>query len=487
MTESTITDRITGQVPKIDPTEAATQIDADAVMLVTGFGSVGYPKAVPLALAESTRDLSLTVISGGNVGEEIDQALFEADAVARRHPYQSKEISRTQVNSEAVAFHDRHVSKLSDEVEYGHYGDPDVAVVEAVAVGEDWLIPSTSIGSTPGFVRAADKLIVEVNRTAPLALQQLHDVYLRDLPPDRDPIPLGTPGDRIGSSKIDFNSEKLVGVVETARRGDPYEFRDPTNTDLQVAANLATFLREEMQSHPVLQDQVVLQFGVGSLGNALMSQLSQIEFGDRDVIYFGEVIQDGLLDMLDAGLLETASATSLALSEDGMDRLYADVDRYAEDVVLRNADISNNGALIEQFGVVGVNSALEVDLYGHVNSTHIKGSHLVNGLGGSGDFGRNSAVSITALGSTAKDGAISRIVPLTAHTDHTEHDLSVVVTEHGVADLRGCDPRERATRLIENCAHPDFRADLREYVDRAHANGGHVPHDLDTAFTWQTQ
>lgn len=486
MTDVPVTTRVADGVPRLDAETAAAIVDPDAVMLVSGFGSVGYPKAVPLALADSDRDLNLTVISGGNVGEEIDRALFDADAIARRYPYQSKDISREQVNADTVAFHDRHVSKLSDEVEYGEYGDPDVAVVEAIAVGEDWLIPSTSIGSTPGYVRAADELIVEVNHAAPLALQHLHDVYLRDLPPNRDPIPLEAPGGRIGSPMIEFAPEKLVGVVETDRRGDPYEFRDPTETDLDIATNLAGFLRDELESHPVLQDRVVLQFGVGSLGNALMSQLSQVDFGDRDVIYFGEVIQDGLLDMLDTGLLEAASATSLALSDDGMDRLYANVDRYADDVVLRNADISNNGALIEQFGVVGVNSALEVDLYGHVNSTHINGSHLVNGLGGSGDYGRNSAISVTALGSTAKNGAVSRIVPLIAHTDHTEHDLSVVVTEHGVADLRGCDPRERADQLIENCAHPKFRADLRAYVERAHANGGHIPHDLDTAFNWHT-
>jgi succinyl-CoA:acetate CoA-transferase len=153
-------------------------------------------------------------------------------------------------------------------------------------------------------------------------------------------------------------------------------------------------------------------------------------------------------------------------------------------VVLRPSDVSNSPELIRRFGVVAVNSALEVDVYGHANSTHLNGSHLVNGIGGSGDFIRNAHLSVVTLQSTAAGGDISRIVPMVPHVDHTEHDISVVVTEQGVADLRGLDPRERAEALVEQCAHPDYRADLRTYLDRAEASGGHMPHDLDTALSW---
>jgi succinyl-CoA:acetate CoA-transferase len=163
--------------------------------------------------------------------------------------------------------------------------------------------------------------------------------------------------------------------------------------------------------------------------------------------------------------------------------LFDDIDRYAADVILRPADISNAPALIDRFGVVGINSAVEVDLYGNVNATHIRGTRVVNGIGGGGDFARNCRLGIVTLPSTAVGGDVSRIVPLTPHVDHTEHDASVVVTEHGVADLRGRSPRERAEALTA-VADPAFRDDLERYRRRAASGGGNTPHDLDSVFDW---
>ena len=476
--------RLDGDLPLRSPARAAELIPTEATVLVSGFGSVGYPKAVPLALADGDRDLSLTVISGGSVGGEIDTELVESDAIVRRFPYQATEASRAAVNNETVAFHDRHVATLGDEIAFDQLADADVAVIEAVAVGKDWLVPSTSIGHTPACVEAADRIIVEVNEAQPLALQRFHDIYQPTPPPNRDPIPLTDPAERIGDPTVQFAPEKLAAVVVTDRRDSPYSFRNLSADDRAIAANLAEFLTAEIATNPVLADAVRLQFGVGSLGNALMGELESIEFGDREVAYFGEVIQDGLLDLLDANRLSVASATSLALSEDGQDRLFGNIERYAEDIVLRSADVSNSPELINRLGVVAVNSALEVDVYGHVNSTHIGGTRLVNGVGGSGDFNRNSLISITALASTASGGDISCIVPMVPHVDHTEHDIDIVVTEQGIADLRGLSPRERSEELIEQCAHPESRPDLRRYVEHAREGGGHVPHDLSSVFDW---
>ncbi|WP_332900309.1 acetyl-CoA hydrolase/transferase C-terminal domain-containing protein [Haladaptatus sp. CMSO5] len=476
--------RKTGQLPSGSPAAAAASISDDATVVVSGFGRAGYPKAVPLALAESGRDLALTLISGGSVGDEIDTALVEAGAIARRFPYQATASARAAVNDGTIAFHDRHISKLGDEVLLGHFGDPDVAIVEAVAVGEDWFIPTTSIGHTLSYVRSAKKLIVELNHAQPLSLAALHDVYERELPPNREPIPIDGPGDRIGAAKISFDPGKLDFVVETDRPDKPYQFRAPNDVDRDIAANLAGFLETEIEVNPLYESDVNLQFGVGSLGNALMASFKSFDFGERTVSYFGEVIQDGLLDMIDEDSLASASAASLALSADGQKRLFEDIDRYAKSVIVRNADISNSPTLIDRFGVIGVNSALEVDIFGNANSTHLGGRHMINGIGGSGDFSRNSTLAVIALSSTAKDGAISRIVPAVPHVDHTEHDLSVIVTEQGVADLRGLSPRERADALIENCAHPDYRDALREYLTQATADGGHIPLDTETAFDW---
>jgi succinyl-CoA:acetate CoA-transferase len=475
---------LVGDLPVEDAQAAIKRITDDATVLVSGFGSVGYPKAIPLALADSDRELSLTIVSGGSVGAEIDRALFEADAVARRYPYQARPPAREAVNDGSVAFSDRHISSLGDDVEFGGLVDPDMAIVEAVAVGEDWLIPSTSVGHTPAYVDSVDRLIVEVNHAQPTSLANFHDLHRLAQPPAREPVPLSDPGERIGDARIKFNPDALVSVVETDRRDESYEFRDPTDVDRAIAANLQSFLEHEVDRSSLFRESVRLQFGVGSLGNALMGALADADFGNRDLVYYGEVIQDGLLDLLDAGQLRSASATSLALSADGQDRLFDHVDRYAEDVVLRPADVSNRPGLIDRFGIVAVNSALEVDLYGHVNSTHVNGSRVLNGVGGSGDFTRNAALSVIALPTTAAGGDISRIVPMVPHVDHTEHDLDVVVTEQGVADLRGTSPSERAHLLVEECAHPEYRPQLRDYRKTAAATGGHTPHDLDTAFHW---
>lgn len=479
-------DRLHDDLPVQSAADAAEEIADDAMLLVSGFGSVGYPKAVPLALADSGRDLSLTVVSGGSVGEEIDVALVEADAIDRRFPYQARPPARNAVNDGTIAFHDRNISTLGDEVQYGGLADGDVAVVEALAVGEDWLIPTTSIGQTPAFVESAGELVVEVNDTVPQAVREFHDVYRPNKPPNREPIPLTDPGGRIGDERIEFDSEKLVAVVETDRRDQPYEFRDPTDDDHAIANNLRAFLEAEVERSPLFEESLHIQFGVGSLGNALMGTLGDADLGDRDLIYFGEVIQDGLLDLLDDGDLAAASATSLALSSDGQERLYENVERYAEDIVLRPGDLSNSPTLIDRFGVVAVNSALEVDLFGHVNSTHVNGTRVMNGVGGSADFNRYSPLAVLALPSTAAGGDISRIVPMVPHVDHTEHDIDVVVTEQGVADLRGNSPRETAAALITHCAHLDYRDELQDYLDRGKENGGHIPHDIETALDWHT-
>lgn len=476
--------RIQGNLPIVQSGTAAREIGEDATLLVSGFGSVGYPKAVPEALAESTRDLSLTIVSGGSVGDEIDVALVEADAIARRYPYQARPPIRKAANTNGVAFSDRHISSLGDEVQFGGLVNPDVAIVEAVAVGEDWFIPSTSVGHTPAFVESADRLIIEVNTAQPRSLEAFHDIYRPRKPPNRNPVPVSNPGSRIGESKIHFDPSTLMAVVETHRRDEPYSFREPTSDDLAISGNLREFLTVEVERSPMFEESVRLQFGVGSLGNALMSAISEADFGNRDIVYYGEVIQDGLLDLLDAGKLRSASATSLALSSDGQDRLFENAANYAEDIVLRPADVSNSPALIDRFGVIAVNSALEVDIYGHVNSTHINGSRIVNGIGGSGDFTRNAPLSIIALPSTAVGGDVSRIVPMVPHVDHTEHDLDVIVTEQGVADLRGASPIERAHLLITECAHPTFRDNLDSYLDQAKINGGHIPHDIESTFSW---
>lgn len=151
----------------------------------------------------------LTLVSSGSVGDEIEIDLVESGAIERRFSYQSSKAARDATNRREIAFSNRNVSQIGDEVQYGGLVYPDIAIVEAVAVGQNWFVLSTSIGEVPAFVEAADRLFVELNHRQPLELQSLHDIYRPDAPPDRDPIPLTAPGKRIGDHYVEFSLRSL--------------------------------------------------------------------------------------------------------------------------------------------------------------------------------------------------------------------------------------------------------------------------------------
>ena len=154
--------------------------------------------------------------------------------------------------------------------------------------------------------------------------------------------------------------------------------------------------------------------------------------------------------------------------------------------MLRPQEISNHPEIIRRLGIIAMNGLIEADIYGNVNSTHIRGSSIMNGIGGSGDFARNAYLSIFMTPSVAKSGEVSCIVPMATHVDHTEHDVQILVTEQGLADLRGLAPRQRAEVIIANCAHPDYRPALRGILRPRPAlfPGQHTPHLLEEAFTF---
>jgi succinyl-CoA:acetate CoA-transferase len=225
-----------------------------------------------------------------------------------------------------------------------------------------------------------------------------------------------------------------------------------------------------------------LQSGVGNVANAVLSGLK--EWPTDDLLVYTEVIQDAIFDLFDNGKLSFASGTALTPSPECAARIYENMARYRDKILLRPQEISNHPEIIRRLGVIAMNTAVEVDIYGHVNSTMAGGTKLLNGIGGSGDFTRNAYLSIFLTPSTAKEGKISKVVPFCSHVDHTEHDVDVIVTEHGVADLRGLSPRERAETIIGKCSDPDYRGDLFDYYQRAERRGGHEPHLLEEALSW---
>jgi succinyl-CoA:acetate CoA-transferase len=456
-------------------------------LATSGFTPSGYPKAVPLALAkraENGEEIGVTLITGASVGDELDGALSRAGVLKRRFPYQTNKDSRNGINAGSVNYQDMHLSHVPQFIEYGFLGNIDVAIVEALAITEDGnIIPTTSVGISPQAVAEADVVIIEINTTQSMDLEGVHDIYMTKKPPFREPIPITKSGDRIGTPYIVCDPNKIKAIVE-CDIADKVRPLGPIDDDSKmISQHIIKFLKEEVKAGRLPENLLPLQSGVGSVANAVLGGLVESDF--ENLTCYTEVIQDSMFDLIDAGKVTMASGTSFTPSTEGLVRLNANMAHYAKHCVLRPMEISNHPEVSRRLGVIALNTAIEFDIYGHVNSTNIMGSRMMNGLGGSGDFTRNAFMSFFTTVSTAKNGDISSIVPFVSHVDHTEHDVEIFVTEQGLADVRGLAPKERARKIIENCAHPDYKPMLIDYLDRAESGKySHEPHLMDEAHSW---
>ena len=394
---------------------------------------------------------------------------------------------RRLINTGEVDYVDAHLSHSAQHMWFGFYGNLDVAVVEVTAVlPGGLLVPSSSVGNNKTWLEQADRVILEVNHWQPRELEGFHDLYYgAALPPDRRPIQLTDPMQRIGDPYLRVDPAKVVAVVETNRPDRNSPFSPPDDTSRAIADHVVDFLRAEVEAGRMPPSLLPLQSGVGNVANAVLAGLDDSEF--TDLVAFTEVIQDGLLDLLDSGTIRAASATSFGLSDVGVEHFIDNISSYKGRILLRSEEISNHPELVRRLGVIAMNGMIEADIYGNVNSTHIAGSAIMNGIGGSGDFTRNAFLNFFLTPSTAKGGKVSAIVPMASHVDHTEHDVQIIVSEHGLADLRGLSPRARALRIIDNCADPAVRPALRDYFERAQAarpDAVHTPHLLGEALSW---
>jgi succinyl-CoA:acetate CoA-transferase len=486
-----------GLARKVVPAEAAAALIAPGSTVgMSGFTGAGYPKAVPLALARRIAEANasgarfrINVWTGASTAPELDGALAAADGIELRLPYQSDPVSREKINAGTMEYIDVHLSHVAQMAWEGFLGPLHVALVEVSGITADGdLVPSSSIGNNKTWLDRADAVVLEVNSWQSEALEGMHDVYYGTaLPPDRRPIPLTRPGDRIGVPYLRCPPEKVVAVVETDAPDRNSPFKEPDEASRQIAGHLIEFLEHEVARGRVPPGLLPLQSGVGNVANAVLAELAQSRF--EDLTAYTEVIQDGMLTLLDSGRMAVASATAFSLSDTAAAHVNDNARDYRDRIVLRPQEISNHPEIVRRLGVLAMNGMIEADVYGNVNSTHLMGSRIQNGIGGSGDFARNAYISFFVTPSTAKGGAISSIVPMVSHVDHTEHDVHVIVTEQGLADLRGLAPRKRARLLVDNCAHPDYRPLLEDYLDRAlhGAFGRHTPHLLDEALSWHTR
>ena len=476
---------------------AAEMIPAGATVGMSGFTGAGYPKAVPGALAARIRTLNesgakpfrINVWTGASTAPELDGVLAEVDGIEMRLPFQTDPICRDRINTGKMDYVDIHLSEVSQYAWSGFLGKMDIAVIEVAGIREDGsLIPSSSIGNNKTWIEQADKIILEVNSRQNIGLEGMHDVYYGTaLPPNRKPIMLTHPADRIGEQYMHCPLDKVVAVVETDAPDRNTPFKAPDDVSKRIANHILDFFQREIELGRLPKELLPIQSGVGNIPNAVLEGLDAGPF--KDLTAFTEVIQDGMLKMLKSGTLSIASATAFSLSPDGIKEFDDNIELYRKKIILRQQDISNHPELARRLGIIAMNGLIEADIYGNVNSTHIMGTRMMNGIGGSGDFARNGYLSIFVSPSTAKDGAISAIVPMVSHVDHTEHDVKIIVTEQGLADLRGLSPRQRAHEIINNCAHPDFRPALMDYFERAvhSGRGQHTPHLLEEALSWHVR
>lgn len=471
--------------------EAAAVIKPGMNIGASGFTPAGYPKAVPQALAERMKKepFKINLWTGASVGKELDGALAAVNGIHKRMPYQTNTELRNALNNGGVEYFDVHLSESAQLTRYGHLGGKvDVAIVEACAITEEGhIIPTTSMGNTASFVQSADIVIVEVNVSQPLALEGMHDVYVPLDPPHRQPIPIVKVDDRIGTPYIPCGLDKIKYIVPCDIGDDVRDFAPIDENSQKMSELIIEFFKSEIVAGRLPKNLLPLQSGVGSVANAVVSGFVDSDFTDLEV--YTEVIQDGMLDLADAGKLKFASGTSFSPSPAGLNRLYENIDLYRQKMMLRPQEIANSPEIARRIGIIAMNTAIEFDIFGHVNSTHIMGTKMMNGIGGSGDFARNAYLTCFFTTSTAKNGDISSIVPMCSHIDHTEHDTDIFVTEIGLADVRGLSPRERARAIINNCAHPDYRPMLLDYLERAEAatKKAHTPHLLDEALSWHVR
>lgn len=473
----------------VTPEEAAALITDGMNVGVSGFTPSGYPKKTTIALAKAIKEgkrCRINIWSGASVGPEIEEELAAVGAIKGRMPYYaaSNKSMKKGINEGKIEYVDQHLSHFGQQVDYGFFGNVDVAIIEATAItAEGNIILGPGVGNAPIFVKHAKKIIIEVNTSIPLNLEGMHDIYIPAIPPNRTEIPIYHAGDRIGKPYVECGIDRIDCIVESDILDHVRDLTAPDAASIKIAENLVEFLEYEQKMGRLPEKMLPLQSGVGSIANAVLLGLAKSRFENLEM--YSEILQDSVFRLIKLGKIAKASGCAFTPSPSVWEMYKEDPDLYRKSIVLRPLDISNHPEVIRRLGVIAMNTPLEFDIYGQANSTHVMGCTMMNGIGGSGDYMRNGFLTIFSTPSTAKCGSISSVVPMVTHADHTEHDTMVFITEQGVADIRGLSPIKRAKAIINNCAHPDFRPQLLEYLRFAQQKNAHMPIDLAHCFDMQ--
>ncbi len=477
---------------RITAAEAAALIKDEQTIGLSGFTPAGAPKSVPAELAKKAheehaagRPFKVNIFNVSSTGQSGDGNLANEHAIDFRAPYTTNTDFRKRVNHDEIHYSDFNLSNMATQIRQGYIGDVHWAILEACAleeVGDKARIYLTAAGGiSPTIARLAKNgIIIELNAFHSSNSIGMHDVYELQDHPYRTPIMITKASDRIGKPYVEVDKDRIVGVVECHIPDEARSFTEADPITLPRGQNVADFLLHNLRHGLIPKSFLNLQSGVGSGANAVLGALGQCpEVPDFNI--YTEVFQDAPVALMKQGRVLSASTCSLTVTNECLKDIYDNIDFFKERLVIRPSEISNSPEVIARIGVCALNTAIEVDLYGHVNSTKICGTKMMNGIGGSADFAANAYLSIFTCGSTAKGGAISSIVPFASHIDHTNHYVDAVITEYGVADLRHKSDLQKADELIK-VAHPDYQPLLRDYLKHAEKFGGHTHHCLSAAF-----
>lgn len=470
----------------VEPEEAAKLIKNGMTVAFSGFTAAGYPKSIPAALIERVNqgeEIKLTLITGASVGPEVDDAMAKAGLIARRIPYQTSSPLRKAINNRECSYVEIQLEKLSKVIQKGWLGSIDVAVIEALAINEEgYLIPTTSVGIIPILAKVAKQIIVEVNTAQPEGLEGMHDIYLPSFI-NQDPIPLKYVNQRIGENFVRVDPDKIKYIVKSEAPDTPDKFVNNDPAARKIAQNLFNFLELEIQQGRLPKELRPIQSGIGNIANSVVSGFIDSNF--KNLQFYCGVLQEGILELFDQGKVLYASGGALAPTAKVLSSIAKDARKYKDNIILRPVEISNNVEVINRLGIIALNNALEMDIYGNVNTSHLMGSQVMNGIGGGVAFCANAYLSVMMMPSTSRNGDISNFVPMVSHCDIAVHDIDIVISDVGIADLRGKDPVERAQAIIANCVDPEYRELLLAYLKKAISQtGGHKPILLEDALSW---
>jgi succinyl-CoA:acetate CoA-transferase len=460
--------------------QAAAFIEPGMTVAFSGF-STGAPKAVPPEIVRLGKAKDLTLICGAALGQDVFGPLADSGIITRYSAFQFVPNIRNAINSGKIAYTDVHLGLLSQKLRGGVFGKIDVSVVECAKINPDGgIVPSVSVGISNALLECSEKVILEINTTVPVGIEGFHDIC------GSGAKPIGSVMERVGEPVYRCDPDKIAAIVITDIPEHDWVFRDVNEVYEGIAANVVECLNKEIESGGI-EKEFTMQVGVGGVANTVLTCLRRGGF--KDLKMYTEVFSDAALGFVEDGLFTEVSTTCFDLSRKCIEKVFNDIDYYKERIVLRPLEYTNGAPNIIKMGLVAMNTAVEADIYGNVNSTHSLGTNMIYGVGGSNDFARNAKLTVFLTPSTAKDGAISCIVPMVTHVDNSEHDTDIIVTEYGYADLRGLSPKERAAKIIGCCAHPDYRQQLWDYYNGALETCGPVqtPHNLAEAFSMHSR